>query len=1186
MINIQEIFSVLEIEKTKDERLIRDAYRRLLLKVNPEDDQEGFRRLREAYEQALTYARTLDEEGGSAVRETDWMQNGPVGDFLKNVADVYSCLPRRLDAEEWKAIIEDPVLQSLDDGDNARWGLFSYLAENYRLPCRIWRLLDGAFFIEENQQEFREQLPDGFVDYILSKVHQEDRLDFPYDAFRGAPDADYDGFIRLLFDLISERDEETPEGLNAAAQKLQELDSSGIRHPWCELERARYRFHMGEKEEAKHIVRMLLKENREDERICLTSASILLNCGHTDEAYELYEGYLSGNQTGGGAASAYYHLAAIEEERENWAKAREFAVEARQLQKTGEVFELLKRVNAKLIEQYVSRGEELTEEEARMLGWCFVDTERAKEGLAFFEAHPEYPEDSRRWHKLLAALYRDAGDNRDAEAQEAVLQETGRWRYYIEKELEERKAGVEGVLNEEQLKSELALCCYVEGNALGVRYLQEAELGNAENADVRMFYERALKAYDEAIGLEQENTDYRMQKMLLLRERKEYRRVVDECEQILRQDEQHFWACAYMQEAYEKLRMAQAVVDTFYRAKRIYAGNAEIYLRAVKVFAAYEQYQDAMGILNQAAEAGVDGAHPLILEKMNVLNHLAEDKESWQTAVTFACDALKRLSDENAGDELLSRAFLKRAQLYEDAEEDREKWLEASREDAERALELQDTIEIRYFLGRTYLKYHKEPGKAFEHLKICEERGMTFSWMYFYIAQCHEKFQKWDEAIAYYKKVMDEDPEFRDCCWRIGWLYRRKFARTEQLEYAGQALHYINLQQEKFGDRDQPYRWRANIYMRLREYEKALDEIETGIQKDPDSGMWFLKGQNLRYSGRYEEAIACYENSIKAKDRYGEDDENSCRNIFQCFLRMKRLDEGVAYFKKMLGQKLSDGVREKCLQNLADLEAEAGHYGRALFWLKKRYGGAEFKRRCCDTWKREAERMEDVLDVWQNFRLYPGEELENLIQDAAVLTEQAYRDKGGDPAGRALMCHNMGERYYFCGDHAKSLVYFEKALELAKKADNYDQLKGLWCCLMRACYWLGDTEKANRYGDEYRRALEKTYEECSDLGRSMEELITSRGVSRSELYRLFCWAYFTGQAEKARRYLSLAESRDMCYWCDEDGCTELWEMKGFLAFLDGRKEEALKYFETAARVSWLGLNKDACMMIRHLKAEQ
>ena len=64
MISMDETisFSILEIEKTKEKQAIQDAYRRLLVKVNPEDDPEGFRKLREAYEQALSLLSEGEEE--------------------------------------------------------------------------------------------------------------------------------------------------------------------------------------------------------------------------------------------------------------------------------------------------------------------------------------------------------------------------------------------------------------------------------------------------------------------------------------------------------------------------------------------------------------------------------------------------------------------------------------------------------------------------------------------------------------------------------------------------------------------------------------------------------------------------------------------------------------------------------------------------------------------------------------------------------------------------------------------------------------------------------------------------------------------------------------------------------------------------------------------------------------------
>ena len=55
-------WEILGIEPTKEEERIRDAYRAKLPHVNPEDDQEGFKELRRAYEEALAYARQVETE--------------------------------------------------------------------------------------------------------------------------------------------------------------------------------------------------------------------------------------------------------------------------------------------------------------------------------------------------------------------------------------------------------------------------------------------------------------------------------------------------------------------------------------------------------------------------------------------------------------------------------------------------------------------------------------------------------------------------------------------------------------------------------------------------------------------------------------------------------------------------------------------------------------------------------------------------------------------------------------------------------------------------------------------------------------------------------------------------------------------------------------------------------------------
>lgn len=66
----QEVFRVLQIEETKDKNVIKNAYRSLLSHTNPEDDPEGFKRLRQAYEEAMFCADSPDEDEAPAERDT------------------------------------------------------------------------------------------------------------------------------------------------------------------------------------------------------------------------------------------------------------------------------------------------------------------------------------------------------------------------------------------------------------------------------------------------------------------------------------------------------------------------------------------------------------------------------------------------------------------------------------------------------------------------------------------------------------------------------------------------------------------------------------------------------------------------------------------------------------------------------------------------------------------------------------------------------------------------------------------------------------------------------------------------------------------------------------------------------------------------------------------------------------
>ena len=74
--------------------------------------------------------------------------------------------------------------------------------------------------------------------------------------------------------------------------------------------------------------------------------------------------------------------------------------------------------------------------------------------------------------------------------------------------------------------------------------------------------------------------------------------------------------------------------------------------------------------------------------------------------------------------------------------------------------------------------------------------------------------------------------------------------------------------------------------------------------------------------------------------------------------------------------------------------------------------------------------------------------------------------------------------------------------------------------------------------------------------------------------------------DQAHSYAKMMEEREMCWWCDEEGCTELWEIKGREAMLNGDREAADKAFTRADQFCWLGGVIEARMIMRRLEKER
>ncbi|MGN0481550.1 MAG: J domain-containing protein, partial [Lachnospiraceae bacterium] len=160
---LEEIFNILNIAATKDENVIKAAYREKLKVTNPEDNPEGFKRLRAAYEAAVNYARTTEEECQEEEDDT------PSGRWVKKAEAIYKNMDTRRSVLQWESLFDDDIFMSLEGEEQCGRKLLIFLMDNYYLPTEVWKLLDEKLHISQGSVRLKEMFPENFINFIVSK---------------------------------------------------------------------------------------------------------------------------------------------------------------------------------------------------------------------------------------------------------------------------------------------------------------------------------------------------------------------------------------------------------------------------------------------------------------------------------------------------------------------------------------------------------------------------------------------------------------------------------------------------------------------------------------------------------------------------------------------------------------------------------------------------------------------------------------------------------------------------------------------------------------------------------------------------------------------------------------------------------------------------------------------------------
>lgn len=843
-------FAILGIDITKDENLIRSAYRMALPANNPEDNPEGFKSLREAYEKALAYSRMPDEEAESIVVE---MMNAdtPIGAFMQRLAGIYQSLSSRINPKAWEALLKDEVFDSLEDYEEAKWRLFGYLAENYRIPREIYILLNEQFQISENEQEFKEQLPTGFVDFMLSNITNSNS---GYSCkwmqmLEGEDTADYDAFLNYFYELERElyNPDKTREG-----DWIKAIDALDIWHPYYALDKADYLLAVGQPEEAADIIFDLADREvyQEDLRIQMIGGSILWRAGKKEEAYGVLcrsltisrENYLGNKYCAmyelehGEIRKALSHIYTIRNQTED-----------EELQSAAHKLE---REFIALCEKDVAEGT-ISADDLRLLVYAYGYQSMPEKAIEVITAKPAYEKTIKGYHMLLSYMYKQMHDYENAKKHGILRLES------IKGKIRDLDAGIP--LDKEDTR-ELLMSSLSDANLqLGLFAIANAENASGSLESLDLFREAAawLEAACEASDV---NYTAWINLAYCYRETRAYQKAYDVYDMLIRRfGEQNSMLFLKQRTCYE-MGKAQEVIDLFYRLLENGATEPGIYEYAARVFLDYRQLDDAKGVFEKAEAAQIKSYG---LRALWVVYHWfsssADDSKTAQ--INMALDGMLREGEEDAEDahiaDYLAELYYAKAMYVSQFAQNRIPHLRS-------AIEVHDRVKYRMALAGCLLD-NSETEEALKEYLYIEKFFAPSADLYLRTARCYGILEDMEELRHYIRKAIAFEPGNADICKRA-----------------------------------------AITYDEFTCYDESVSLWNTYVGYDPEDVVFAMYrcGYALLQLDRSKEAIVELEKALKRTDTDGEYD--ICVSLGRAYLRCGQTQQGVEYIKQALGSLRED----------------------------------------------------------------------------------------------------------------------------------------------------------------------------------------------------------------------------------------------------------------------------------------
>ncbi|MBP3413418.1 MAG: tetratricopeptide repeat protein [Oscillospiraceae bacterium] len=810
---------VLGIEPTKDKKVITAAYRQKLRETNPEDKPEEFKALRAAYEEALKLAEKQEapKQFGS----------DPVGQWEKQLCELYGDFRRRIDPQQWRPLLEQELCQAPDTRLRVEETLLKFLMKHYRLPQRVWQLLDETFSFCDRREELYESYPRDFVDYaIISGVRNEPNLN--YDLFRPGEDGEVcDQYYTLYLQIIQGSPDES-------GPLLEQLEALSEFHPYGKLIGYRNLISSGREAEGVEGIHALARSYPSDTGLLYASAELYLREGNVETAEPLLREILRMNPE---HIYAGYGLAQCYGARGEYLEAKKLVYElipqsAENLNLQAELHAKLQEWNEALIPILLQRWQEepADTENGIQLAWAYMQNERIQEAEEIAQQlDPQRTKPCDYYNLYAKVLYRREKD--EAALSHAIELERCIRSLTAQEDIEKWQKRLPEILQ-----------------------LQASCLMNLERQG------EAKEKLEAALELDPHNTEQLCNMSKLLYAMGDYAYAAEIAQRQLRLEPESWTAERLLAVVYYRLHEDRAAIEAVDRALEYQRWDLDLYTIKAQILLRNQVWEGVHEILNFLEETGA----PQDISVEYVRARLVEEEQQDKAK---ALKLYKQLLDRVEEGELLlwdSDLYFRVAKLSQTPEMD-DAAVEELLQLLDRALEQDRLNEDCLRLKAKLLKDHDRYEEAVEMFLALREKDPDSLMILRSLGSLYyEKVKRYaPEALECFEQILERSPS-PECC----------FFAANCKHYMGDlegAAAFFRRELELDPDDIDGYNGMADIRETQGRYEEALEYLEQALQIMDSHGEfydWIVehKLRVLRRMGCWEQALSAAGAAIEHYD--------------------------------------------------------------------------------------------------------------------------------------------------------------------------------------------------------------------------------------------------------------------------------------------------------------------------------